>query len=292
MKKINFYVLNEKGYSVIKKFLDVYDSEYVGFIVIGRDYNIKNDYSKEIQEICIKNNIEFYYRNDRIPVSNNYTFAIGWRWIIKSCENLIVLHDSILPKYRGFAPLVNSLINGEKCLGVTALFASEEYDKGDIIYQKSIEIAYPMKINEAIKKVSNLYEDIVILISKKIFTNNYLGAIKQNDELASYSLWRDKEDYYINWNQSSEEIKRFIDAVGYPYDGAKCMMDDEEIIINEVSIINDLKIENRQIGKVIFFDKENPVVVCKEGLIMIEDAIYSNSKMSIFPLSKFRIRFK
>jgi methionyl-tRNA formyltransferase len=292
MKKINFYLLNEKGYSVINKFLNVYNSENIGFVVIGKDSNIKNDYSKEIEKICIKNNIKFYYRNDKIPTNNDYTFAIGWRWIIKECENLVVLHDSILPKYRGFAPLVNSLINGEKHLGVTALFASEEYDKGNIIYQKSIEIDYPIKINEAIKKVSSLYEDIVILISKKIINDNDLETIKQNDDLASYSLWRDEEDYFINWNQSSEKIKRFVDAVGYPYDGAKCIMNGEEIIINEVTIINDLKIENRQIGKVIFFNKEKPVVVCKEGLIRIDDAVYSNSQKSIFPLNKFRVRFK
>ena len=49
-----------------------------------------------------------------------------------------------MPKYRGFAPLVNSLVNGEKIIGVTALFASEEYDNGDIIMQSSVDITYPI----------------------------------------------------------------------------------------------------------------------------------------------------
>ena len=67
-----------------------------------------------------------------------FKFAIGWKWIIDNTSQLIVLHDSLLPKYRGFSPLVNSLINGDTLTGVTALFASSEYDKGEIIEQAQI----------------------------------------------------------------------------------------------------------------------------------------------------------
>ena len=45
--------------------------------------------------------------------------------MIKNSENLIVFHDSLLPKYRGFAPLVSQLINGEEYLGVTAIFTND-----------------------------------------------------------------------------------------------------------------------------------------------------------------------
>jgi methionyl-tRNA formyltransferase len=54
------------------------------------------------------------------------------------------MHDSLLPKYRGFAPLPNALINGEREVGVTALFASEEYDMGDIVCQRRLAVEYPM----------------------------------------------------------------------------------------------------------------------------------------------------
>ena len=46
---------------------------------------------------------------------------------------MIIFHDSLLPKYRGFAPLVNSLINQEKEIGVTAIKASQNYDEGDTV---------------------------------------------------------------------------------------------------------------------------------------------------------------
>ena len=89
----------------------------------------------------------------------DYQLAIGWRWLISGTENLIVLHDSLLPKYRGFAPLVNSLINGEQEIGVTAIWAGPEFDAGEIIFQEKAGICYPIKIQEAIEIVSGLYRN-------------------------------------------------------------------------------------------------------------------------------------
>ena len=82
----------------------------------------------------------------------------GWRWLLPSTEKLIVLHDSLLPRYRGFNPLVSQLIDKEERLGVTAFFASDRYDCGDIINQPSIKVSYPLKINEAIERVCNCYQ--------------------------------------------------------------------------------------------------------------------------------------
>jgi methionyl-tRNA formyltransferase len=56
-------------------------------------------------------------------ICSDFNIAISWRWMLK-VSNLIVIHDSLLPKYRGFSPLVNMLINGEDTLGVTVLFAT------------------------------------------------------------------------------------------------------------------------------------------------------------------------
>jgi methionyl-tRNA formyltransferase len=57
---------------------------------------------------------------------------------------LVVFHDSILPQYRGFNPLVSALINGDSRVGVTAM-GTDEFDKGDIIGQRTIAINIPSK---------------------------------------------------------------------------------------------------------------------------------------------------
>ena len=58
------------------------------------------------------------------------------------------------------------------------------------------------------------------------------------------------------------------------------------------SIIDDVKIENRDVGKIIFIKDGYPVIVCGKGLLKITEAVYLNDAKSIFPLKKFRIRLR
>ncbi|SDD19249.1 methionyl-tRNA formyltransferase [Halanaerobium congolense] len=290
--KIVLYLMNKKGYSVLKALLDNKFTNYIEYIVGAKDENVQKDYFKDIKELCLYNDIEFYERTiDEIPKFDGYKIAIGWRWIISDSVKLIVFHDSLLPKYRGFAPLVNMLINGEKEIGVTSLFAEKSYDTGDIIHQISKKITYPIKIEEAIDEVSGLYDKLAIKISDEIVNDHKLPRRKQEEDKASYSLWRDYDDYFIDWNNSSEKIKRKVDAVGFPYKGAKAFLNDKEITINSCETVSDLNIENRDIGKVIFKEEDRPVVVCGKGLLKIIEAQFSETNQSIFPIEKFRSRF-
>lgn len=285
--------MTNKGCEVLNALIKNNLVDFVDKIIVGIDNDVINDYSNEIIEICKLNQIPFFLSNQIFQINSSYALAISWRWII-NIENLklIILHDSLLPKYRGFAPLVNSLINKEQTIGVTALFASDEYDKGAVILQRQSSIIYPIKIHEAIAKVSILYSEIVVDIFKKLSLNIQIESFYQNEVDATYSLWRDSEDYFINWNNSSSKIKRFIDAVGFPYQGAKCFINDEIVLIQSASVIDDLIIENRDVGKVIFIQQNKPVIVCGKGLLKIEEAIFKNSKNSILPLKNFRTRFK
>ena len=109
--------------------------------------------------------------------------------------------------------------------------------------------------------------------------------------MATYSVWRDEKDYFINWNQSAKQISRFIDAVGYPYDGAKNYLNDEIIIINSAIPMEDINIENRDTGKIIFNKDGYPTVVCLEGILKINSMTDINFN-NLLPLKKFRSRLK
>ena len=294
MSKIAFYIMNSKGFYVLKKFIEKFGSENIEYIVSSEDKNLKKDYFKEIKELANLNKISFFNRFDNFFEIEksfcSYKFAIGWRWIIANSSNLIVFHDSLLPKYRGFAPLVNTLINGDNKGGVTALFASDEYDKGDIIAQKSFEIKYPIKIESAIKQIEPLYFELVDEIYNQIKDNNKLQAQKQDEDSATYSLWLDNEDYFIDWSWSADKIKRFVDAVGYPYDNAKAHLNGKIVKFVDVEIAGDVKIENRKrhIGKVIFIKDGYPIIVCKKGLLkLIDIRDEKNNKLMINFRSKF-----
>ncbi len=287
--KITLFLLGEKGYFSLTS-LDAEKLSSIANVIIGKDVNVQNDFAFEIEQFCQSKKLQFAHSESEII--SDYAIAIGWRKMIEVAakRKIIVLHDSILPRYRGFNPLVTALINGDKEIGVTALFGEKTYDTGDIIAQEKIGIDYPITIQEAITKIAVCYANILQQLIQKI-VDNKLKAIPQKNKLATYSLWRDKEDYFIDWNQSAKKIVRFIDAVGHPYDGAKFRLDDELFTVHKASVVEDVEIENRTPGKLIFKENENLHIVCKKGIVCLEQVKDENQNIQKFE-SKFRLRLK
>ncbi len=292
MIKFGFYILGEKGYQCLLDFIDIFGFSKVAFVCSSNDFNIKKDFYDEICSICKGHSIPFYDRSPSAEMKADYVVAIGWRWLINESDNLIVFHDSLLPKYRGFAPLVNSLINGEDEIGVTALKASDEYDAGPIIGQASIKVVYPISIQDAIKKITLLYSQLLIEISVGLIKEFPLIVYEQDHLEASFSPWRNEDDYLINWFLDSEKIARFVDAVGYPYTGAKTKMGSAFVRIDEVKMVNDVAIEDRvsHVGKVLFMDNKCPVVICGSGLVKLI-SIFDENGEALGGKIPFRTKF-
>lgn len=282
--------MTEKGYQALLAVCQNNLTQHLAFVCIGKDKAVANDFSSELELLCQKYEIPYFNNSSQIELpKSSYNIAISWRWLLK-CDNLIVFHDSLLPKYRGFAPLVNALINGEKEVGVTALLASEEYDKGDILLQKKIDIQYPITINQTINLVSSLYSDVLLEIIQMIISEKEMIGYQQNEHDATYSLWLDDNDYFIDWNLDSEKIKRKVDACGFPFLFAKSWINNRIIRIEDCEVIDDVIIENRTSGKVIFIKDGYPVIVCGKGLLMIKSAYYTDNNESFIPLKKFRVK--
>lgn len=287
---ISLFLMGIKGKEVLISLIKAFGPKYIAEVISSQDKNVLSDEYDELRTICLENNIPFANRRTFIRSNGDFQIAIGWRWLINDSENLIILHDSLLPKYRGFAPLVNSLINGEPKIGVTALYASEKYDRGDIITQMSVNIKYPIKIVDAIKEVTKLYVEVVHLVFKSLVNDKRMNAKPQDEDKATYSLWRDEYDYKIKWDKSAKEIRRFVDALGFPYKGAYSFIRDDKVRVLKVEEVEGVLIENEGVGKVIHFDGIYPVVVCGEGLLKILEIIDGDNR-SILPLKNFRTRF-
>ena len=162
---LTLYLLNKKGYKVLTALTNskIYLNS-IDLVVGARDKGNEEDYFDEIRVLCNNYNIKYIERSQNLTIQSELSLAIGWRWLIKNQKNLIVLHDSFLPKYRGFSPTVNMLINGESYLGASAIWANDKMDEGDIIFQKKVGITYPLKIQKAIELIASLYVDIVLNI--------------------------------------------------------------------------------------------------------------------------------
>lgn len=142
----------------------------------------------------------------------------------------------------------------------------------------------------AIGKISHLYADLCIKVLKDIQSNKSLIAKKQNHAEATYSLWRDRQDYHINWQWDSARIVRFIDAVGFPYDGAKTMFENKILKVLKAEVIKDVVVANRDCGKVIFMENKCCIVVCGIGLVKLCEVVDENGQRWIAP--NFRIHFR
>ena len=292
---ISIYCLGVKAFVALEKIDRLFHAN-IESIIIGRDYHIANDYSEEIKTFALKNGINFVFRNNEATenLTATHHIAIGWKWLIKlqDWQKLYVIHDSLLPKYRGFNPLVTALINGDREIGATSFFAvnnySNDYDTGLIIQQKSFIVNYPCKIAEAINKTADLYADLLLNLVSLIANNQEMPGVLQNEAEATYSLWRDKKDYFINWNQSADQIKKLVDAVGHPYDGACFYYNDKIIRVAEVNVIDDVQIINRGTGKFFKRINNNPVIVCGKGLLELVQMFDEDKKE--FKFEQFRIR--
>ena len=130
----------------------------------------------------------------------------------------INLHPSLLPKYRGAAPIQRAIMNGEEETGVTVMFMDEEEDTGDIILQEKAAI----DISDSSELLSQKLAELGAQLIKKALNLAKSGALPrqvQDDSKASYAPRLSKEDGLINWRKSSLEIHNLVRGT-IPWPGA------------------------------------------------------------------------
>ena len=128
------------------------------------------------------------------------------------------LHGSLLPKYRGAAPIQWALINGEKETGVTTFFLEDKVDTGNIIIQENLLINDEDNFGLLHNKMMMLGSEVVLKTIGLIDTEKII-LTKQNDQLASPAPKITKEICEINWNKSALEIHNLVRGLS-PYPGA------------------------------------------------------------------------
>ncbi len=128
------------------------------------------------------------------------------------------VHGSLLPKYRGAAPIQWSLINGDSETGLTTFFIQEKVDTGNIILQKKIAIEKDDNFGSLHDRLQSFSIDIV-LETIKIIESGAIQLIKQDESQVSSAPKITKENSRIDWNQPSEKIYNLIRGLS-PYPAA------------------------------------------------------------------------
>jgi len=152
----------------------------------------------------------------------------------------INVHGSILPRWRGAAPIQASILHGDQETGITIMKMDKGIDTGEILATKSIPIESNDNTLSLSKKLSILGADLLDESIKKVL----LGVIelqKQDDSLATYAPMIKKEDGFLDSGKSAIDLERQIRAF-FPWPGAFIDIGGEKMKILEATVLNQLDI--------------------------------------------------
>lgn len=243
-----------------------------------------------IKEVAVKHNIEVLQPNslrkereviDRIKeIEPDFIIVVAYGQILTkevldipkyACINL---HASLLPKFRGAAPINWAIINGEKKSGNTTMHMDVGLDTGDMLLKQEVEIKEDMTYGEL--------HDILMENGAQLLVDTINGIVdetikpeKQNHEESCYASKLDKKMACIDWNKSSKEIHDFVRGlnpwpVAYTYYGDKVMK-----IYETKSLDKDVTEEPGTITKV---NAEGIEIACGTGALLINKIQFPGKK--------------
>jgi methionyl-tRNA formyltransferase len=167
------------------------------------------------------------------------TVAYG-SYLKKKIRNLprfgcINLHPSLLPRYRGAAPINYALFNGEKKTGISIFQINARMDAGPILWQREIDIIADDNYSSLLTKLSHLgAEDLELVLEN--MKERLQKMILQDDSRATYSRKLEKKDTYINWNDTAENIHNKVRGLA-EFPGAIAGFRNRRIKIIETKIL-------------------------------------------------------
>lgn len=184
------------------------------------------------------------------------------------------LHASLLPQYRGAAPINWSIINGDKTTGLTTFFIDEKIDTGEILSQKSIEIGENETAGELHDRMTVAGASLVLktvkdIIENKIHSRKQDTFINEDSELKPAPKIF-KEDCRINWNQPALIIHNLIRGLSpYPTAFSIIKKSNEEIPVKIFKSSYQIANHNEKIGTLISYQKKYLKVAVNNGFLEI-----------------------
>uniref|UniRef100_A0A831XGM6 Methionyl-tRNA formyltransferase n=1 Tax=Geobacter metallireducens TaxID=28232 RepID=A0A831XGM6_GEOME len=177
----------------------------------------------------------------------------------------INIHASLLPRYRGAAPLNWCLINGETETGITTMMMDAGLDTGDMLVKRSIPIGPDEDAQSLHDRLSLLGADTIDETLDRLMAGT-LTREKQDDSLTCYAPMLKKEDGLIDWTREPRQIKNLVRGFT-PWPGAYTFLDNKTLKLFKVSVAE----EAGTPGEVIAAGKDGIVVACGSGSIRIEE---------------------
>lgn len=256
-------------------------------------------YSQSLTELAVKYHLP--HSTKKKLTEKDYTIisdihadmviVCGWRTLIEveKVKNvkagILAAHDSLLPKYRGFAPLNWAIINGETETGVTIFQINKgDVDSGDICIQKRVNIGLEEYAWDVYQKIIHATIDAYLEVFR-LYSAGKLYFTKQNHLEATYTCKRCPDDGHIDWSKSSRDIYNLIRGIAHPYPGAFFYFKGQRYYVRKAALgdYNDKIYVGRIAGRVIRIYPDSVEVLCGSGSIKLLELENKEQQMLINP---------
>jgi methionyl-tRNA formyltransferase len=242
----------KRGYLTLRALVGT-EADVVGIISLQQDEHEVERYEEPIGALAEKSNIPHYetkWMKDRDygelvskELKPDIAFVVGCRILLPReiyqipPLGTLAVHDSLLPEYRGFAPLNWSILNGEDHTGVALFYLSDLMDGGDIVTQKRVPI-YPDDTAPVVyERVCQATVDL-ILDAYPLLAQGAAPRIRQDYATGSFTCSRTPADGAIDWSESTIVIYNGIRALTHPYPGAFTYYEGKILMVWKASPLN------------------------------------------------------
>jgi len=179
----------------------------------------------------------------------------------------INVHGSLLPLYRGAAPIQRAIINGEQATGVTIIQMNAGMDTGDILLKAAMKIAPGETAGSLFAKLAEL-GSVMLLKAIKGLKEGTLISVPQDDTLATLAPMLKKDDGLIDWQKDAKEIECLIRGLD-PWPTAFCFLDGRRLRLFRPEVV--YKESDAQPGTVLQADKRGMLVACSNNCLLIKE---------------------
>jgi methionyl-tRNA formyltransferase len=190
----------------------------------------------------------------------------------------INIHASLLPEYRGAAPIHRAIINGEKKTGISIMKMDQGLDTGDVY--KTIE--FPINEDTTVGEMHDLMAqsagELLLEVLNEL-ENGEAVLTQQNNEKSTYAPMLDKQVGKINWHQNIVDIRNRINGTD-PYPGAYTKYNGKKIKVFKPEIVDALECnDENEFGRLLSADlKDGLSIQCKGGVLRIKELQYPGKK--------------
>jgi methionyl-tRNA formyltransferase len=246
--RIFLFLGSRRGYAVLKKLIEE-KADIAGILCLIEDPH-EAPYHQKITALANTCHLPIKYSNEIKPtnyaklleeIKPDIVFVIGWRYLITSeayllpAKGTLVIHDSLLPKYRGFAPMNWAIINGETQTGVTLFYMDAGVDSGPIVDQLKCQIDFSDTAQTLDEKIIALYGQIIVK-NLPALANGSAPSYSQNENDATYTCKRTPADGKIDWRRPAIEIYHLIRALTKPFPGAFTFLNGKKIYVWQAAL--------------------------------------------------------